>query len=130
MKKIKFRMKVKPKPVSNDDHDYDEGAEQMASTVIGEMYGLLGEAELKEASEIEVGELTADKQKVLSKVLARFKGSKAATIWDGIHGIIFDLDVPAFVGQGRIMKDDLQFLAKLPGFRWLEISANGMSIGI
>jgi hypothetical protein len=82
--------------------------------------------ELTEASEIEVSELPKAKKDALDKITQRF-GMEVANVWEGIHGTIFDLTGSS---RTRFAKDDLVFLTKLPGFRWMQAETNQLSVGI
>ena len=44
MKKIKFRMKLKPKPAANDDHDYDESVQEASTFTILVVNGMTGQS--------------------------------------------------------------------------------------
>jgi hypothetical protein len=82
---------------------------------------------MNEASEVELGEIPIDKAK---KVMAFEKiiGGKHSAIFDGIHGMIVDIEVK---GQSpdayRFSSNDLKKLLSL-GVRWVEASGNYVSI--
>jgi hypothetical protein len=82
---------------------------------------------IKEASEVELGEIPIDKAK---KVMAFEKiiGGKHSAIFDGINGMIVDIEVK---GQSpdayRFSSNDLKKLLSL-GVRWVEASGNYVSI--
>jgi hypothetical protein len=82
---------------------------------------------IKEASEVELGEIPIDKAK---KVMAFEKiiGGKHSAIFDGIHGMIVDIEVK---GQSpdayRFSSNDLKKLLSL-GVRWVEASGDYVSI--
>ena len=86
--------------------------------------------EIQEAEEISYNDLSNPEQKMLDTIM-KVVGSKDRNpgIHRGIHGLIFDLSPPAG-GAGRMRKQDLQALIKVKGFRWVEYTSRGVSVGL
>jgi hypothetical protein len=85
-------------------------------------------SEINEASEVEVKSLSkGDQYKIhfWEKVL---KG-KTTTAWDGIHGLIVNIDLKGSTGTPRITQDKIKYLNKGPDFRWIEFEKGRCSIG-
>ena len=80
---------------------------------------------IKEASEIELKELDATKQKQVQQFLKFFNG-KVITIWDGIHGNIADIEMAE--KNWRMDVSDLKLLISLK-IRWIEFDNKIVSIG-
>ena len=85
-------------------------------------------SEINEASEVEVKSLTkADQTKI--KYWEKALGGKTTTAWDGIHGLIVNMELKSSHGVPRIKEDKIKYLAKGPTFRWIEFPKGRCSIG-
>lgn len=83
--------------------------------------------EINEASEVEVKSLSkADQLKI--KYWEKVVDGKTSIVFDGIHGLIVDMDVKQH-GTLRITQDKIKNLAKGPDFRWIEFPKGRCSIG-
>ena len=84
--------------------------------------------EINEASEVEVKSLTkADQLKI--KYWEKTLGGKTTTAFDGIHGLIVNMDLKGSQGTPRINQDKIKYLNKGPDFRWIEFPKGRCSIG-
>ena len=85
-------------------------------------------SEINEASEVEVKSLTkADQTKI--KYWEKVLKGKTTTAWDGIHGLIVNIDLKGSIGTPRINQDKIKYLAKGPDFRWIDFPKGRCSIG-
>jgi hypothetical protein len=82
---------------------------------------------LTEASEVKFTELTPIQQKQI-QAFEKVIGGKHSTIWDGIHGMIVDIDKKSFTGGYRFDVDTMKKLISLK-IRWVEGDKDNVSIG-
>lgn len=94
----------------------------MAIFTEDERVGLQRYSELVEASEVDVSTLTTDRFK-----LAQYFG-KPVAVWDGIHGLIVDIELKSTMGS-RFSRKMLARLLANKNFRWVEYDAGTLSIG-
>jgi len=86
-----------------------------------------GKPKMNEATEVELGELPiASAKKVLA--FAKIIGGKHSQIFDGIHGLIVDIEVSP---SSRNYRFDASTMKKLlgMGIRWVEADGDIVSIG-
>ena len=84
---------------------------------------------LNEASEIQIGDLSASEKKLVD-TLNKIIGGKSIILWDGIHGKIVDIEPKnmVFTPAYRFTSDQLKKLAKL-NIRWIDGGQEHVSIG-
>ena len=78
---------------------------------------------LEAASEIEFEELPEAHQAFIKKI-----GYKIAQVWDGIHGVVVEFDIPDH--KARLTKEFLHNLVTSSLFRWISTEDGRMSIGL
>jgi hypothetical protein len=82
---------------------------------------------IKEASEIELGELPIAKAKKIFE-FEKILGGKHTVIIDGIHGLIVDIETKGGRNSFRFESNDLKKLLTA-GIRWVEADGDLVSIG-
>jgi hypothetical protein len=82
---------------------------------------------IKEASEVKFNELKPNHQKQI-QAFEKIIGGKYSQIWDGIHGMIVDIDSKSMSGAYRFDVDDMKKLISLK-VRWIEGGKDYVSIG-
>lgn len=83
--------------------------------------------QLNEASEVQLGEIPVAKAKQVM-AFAKILGGKHSQIFDGIHGMIVDIEVKGGHGNYRFEASDLKKLLSI-GVRWVEADGDIISIG-
>jgi hypothetical protein len=82
---------------------------------------------LNEASEVGYAELKPIHQKQV-QAFEKIIGGKHSQIWDGIHGMIVDIDKKSMGGSYRFDADEMKKLISLK-VRWVEGDRDNVSIG-
>ena len=82
---------------------------------------------IKEASEIELGELPIAKAKKIIE-FEKILGGKHVVIFDVIHGLIVDIETKGGRNSFRFESNDLRKLLSA-GIRWVEADGDLVSIG-
>jgi hypothetical protein len=82
---------------------------------------------LNEASEVGYAELKPIHQKQV-QAFEKIIGGKHSQIWDGIHGMIVDIDKKSMGGSYRFEADEMKKLISLK-VRWVEGDRDNVSIG-
>ena len=82
---------------------------------------------INEASEIELGELPIAKAKKIFE-FEKILGGKHVVIFDGIHGLIVDIETKGGRNSFRFESNDLKKLLAA-GIRWVEADGDLISIG-
>ena len=83
--------------------------------------------QLNEASEVQLGEIPVTKAKQVM-AFEKIIGGKHSQIFDGIHGMIVDIEVKGGHGNYRFEESDLKKLLSI-GVRWIEADGDLISIG-
>jgi len=96
------------------------------SRLAEELNGILGEGELSEASEVDIGELSLRKQKEL-KAIGKALGLHPDMIFDGIHGYVVNMS-PSH-GSNRFSRAQLAAVLAVKSVRWLEDNGGDVSVG-
>jgi hypothetical protein len=85
-------------------------------------------SQLNEASEVQLGEIPVAKAKQVM-AFEKIIGGKHSQIFDGIHGMIVDIEAKGNFGSGyRFGADELKKLLALK-MRWIEADGDTISIG-
>jgi hypothetical protein len=82
---------------------------------------------IKEASEIELSKLPTAKAKKVAE-FEKILGGKHTVIFDGIHGLIVDIETKGGRNSFRFESNDLRKLLTT-GIRWVEADGDLVSIG-
>jgi hypothetical protein len=82
---------------------------------------------IKEASEVQYSELKPIHQKQV-QAFEKIIGGKHTSIFDGIHGMIVDIDKKSMGGSYRFDADEMKKLISLK-VRWVEGDKDSVSIG-
>jgi len=82
---------------------------------------------LKEAAEIQINELPAVKAKKVAE-FEKILGGKHTVIFNGIHGLIVDIETNGGRNSFRFESNDLKKLLSA-GIRWVEADGDLVSIG-
>jgi hypothetical protein len=83
--------------------------------------------QLNEASEVQLGEIPVTKAKQVM-AFEKIIGGKHSQIFDGIHGMIVDIEVKGGHDNYRFEASDLKKLLSI-GVRWIEADGDLISIG-
>ena len=83
-------------------------------------------SQLNEASEVQLGEIPVTKAKQVM-AFEKIIGGKHSQIFDGIHGMIVDIEVKGGHGNYRFEASDLKKLLST-GVRWIEADGDVISI--
>jgi hypothetical protein len=82
--------------------------------------------QLNEASEVQLGEIPVTKAKQVM-AFEKIIGGKHSQIFDGIHGMIVDIEVSGGHGNYRFEAADLKKLLSI-GVRWIEADGDLVTI--
>ena len=83
-------------------------------------------SQLDEASEVQLGEIPVTKAKQVM-AFEKIIGGKHSQIFDGIHGMIVDIEVSGGHGNYRFEANDLKKLLSLR-VRWIEADGDIVTI--
>jgi hypothetical protein len=83
--------------------------------------------QLNEASEVQLGEIPVTKAKQVM-AFEKIIGGKHSQIFDGIHGMIVDIEAKGGHGNYRFEANDLKKLLSI-GVRWIEADGDIVTIG-
>ena len=83
-------------------------------------------SQLNEASEVQLGEIPVTKAKQVM-AFEKIIGGKHSQIFDGIHGMIVDIEVSGGHGNYRFEANDLKKLLSLR-VRWIEADGDIVTI--
>ena len=102
-----------------------------SARLLKELEGIArGQRDLREAEEVELSELPAEKRKAVEALERKLK-VRPSSAWEGIHGTIVSFAPAEDVhsGRWRLNATELKAVAAVKGLRWAELDAQGLTIG-